>query len=202
VFGGEETIDDHSPVTPLSSYGSQKAAGELLLNDYSRKGFIDGRGLRLPTIIVRPGMPNKAASSFASSIIREPLRGISVTCPVSPESHIVVLSPRRVVDAFIHASELPGEAFGRWRILLLGGIAPAVSELVEALIRTAGKRFSDLIAWKPDQFIQDIVNTWPQRLEAKRSEALGFQRDDSPDEIVRQFIEDELNGRIPDLAPV
>jgi nucleoside-diphosphate-sugar epimerase len=200
VYGGEETVDDHSPVTPLNSYGTQKAVGELLLNDYSRKGYVDGRGLRLPTIIVRPGIPNKAASSFASSIIREPLAGKSVTCPVSPESNMVVLSPRRVIEAFVHACELPSEAFGHWRVLLLGGIAPTVGELVEALSRKAGKRFSDLISWRSDLFIQNIVDTWPKQLEARRAEALGFQRDSSVDEIISQFIEDELKGQISDFV--
>jgi len=200
VYGGEEVIDDRTAATPLNSYGSQKAAGELLLNDYSRKGYIDGRGLRLPTIIVRPGKPNKAASSFASSIIREPLTGKSTVCPVSPDSHMPVLSPRRVIEALIHAHDLPGESFHPWRVLLLGGIAPTVGELVEALGHRAGKRFADLIEWEPDQFIQCIVNSWPKRLEAKRAEVLGFQRDSSVEEIIEQFIEEELAGKLPHLA--
>jgi nucleoside-diphosphate-sugar epimerase len=197
VYGGEEVIDDRTPVTPLNSYGSQKAAGELLLNDYSRKGYVDGRALRLPTIIVRPGKPNKAASSFASSIIREPLTGKPTVCPVLPESQMAVLSPRRAVEAFIHAHDLPSESFNHWRVLLLGGISPTIGDVAEALRRRAGKQFADLIDWKPDPFIQRIVDSWPKRLRAKKAEALGFQKDNSVDEIIEQFIEEELHGVVP-----
>lgn len=199
VYGGEEVIQDRTPVTPLSSYGVQKAVGELLLNDFSRKGYLDGRALRLPTIIVRPGKPNKAASSFASSIIREPLTGRSTVCPVSEGSHMPVLSPARVTRAFLHAHELDPETLGSWRTVLLGGLSPTVGELVEALRAVAGPQAAERIQWRPDPFIQGIVDGWPQRLEARRSEELGFHRDGSVEEIIRQFVQ-ELGGRLPEAT--
>ena len=140
VYGGDmpEVLDDGTILTPQTSYGMQKAAGELLLNDYGRKGFVDGRALRLPTIVVRPGKPNKAASTFASSIIREPLAGQEAICPVERDAAMYILSPRRVVEALIHAFELPAEAFGMTRMLTLPGITASIGAMVDALAEVAG----------------------------------------------------------------
>jgi len=185
-------VEDSTPLTPTTSYGSQKAACELLVNDYSRKGFIDGRALRLPTISVRPGRPNRAASGFASSIFREPLSGVAVTCPVSRESIMVLLSPRRAIAAFERAHDLPGPSFGAYRALLLPGLAASVAKMVEALRRAGGQRAVDLIRWEPDPVVQKIVDGWPRALQAIRALGLGIEPDASVDEIVEAFIADDL----------
>ncbi len=196
VFGGivPDVIRDDTHLTPQTSYGAQKAAGELLINDYSRKGFLDGRALRLPTVVVRPGKPNKAASTFASSIIREPLQGQTVDCPVAPDQAMWLLSPRRVVDAFIRAAELPAEAWGPSRAVSIPGITHSVQEMVDALTGIAGKAVSDRINWTPDPAIQKIVSGWPMHFAAERGKALGFEADASMEEIIQSFIEDELGG--------
>ena len=196
VYGGEVVITDRTTLTPQTSYGAQKAAGELLLNDYTRKGFVDGRGLRLPTIVVRPGKPNRAASGFASSIIREPLQGQRAVCPVRAESRMVLLSPRKVVEAFLRAFALDGDAIGGQRTLLLGGIGPSIGEMVDALGVAGGSAAIDRIEWAHDDGIQAIVDSWPQALEAERAAALGFGVDSGFDEIVAGFVEDELGGQV------
>jgi D-erythronate 2-dehydrogenase len=194
VYGGDlpPAVSEKVPLTPQTSYGIQKAIGELLVNDYSRKGFIDGRALRLPTIVVRPGRPNRAASTFASSIIREPLSGVDVVCPVTPETFMPVLSPRRVVAAFEKAHDLPADAFGFNRALQLPGIRATVAEMVEALRRAGGEEAVRRINWQPDPVIQKIVAGWPQDIDGSRAEKMGFERDRDMDEIVRAFIEDDL----------
>ncbi|MGC2412432.1 MAG: D-erythronate dehydrogenase, partial [Stellaceae bacterium] len=128
VYGGTlpPSVGDDTALTPQTSYGTQKALGELLVNDYSRKGFVDGRALRLPTVVVRPGRPNRAASTFASSIIREPLSGQDAVCPVSPDTVMALASPRRIVEGLVHALDLPGAAFGTSRSLQLPGFSVAV----------------------------------------------------------------------------
>lgn len=196
VYGGDlpEIIGDTHHLTPQTSYGAQKAAGELLVADYSRKGFIDGRALRLPTIVVRPGKPNKAASTFASSIIREPLAGQEAVCPVGRDAAMFLLSPRRVVEALIHAMELPDARFGAVRSVQLPGITVAIGEMVDALERIAGKAVAARIRWEPDPLIQRIVAGWPARLSGARALGMGFQADRSVDEIIRAHIEDELGG--------
>jgi nucleoside-diphosphate-sugar epimerase len=198
VFGGElpEVVTDTWHLTPQSSYGIQKAASELLVGDYSRKGFIDGRSLRLPTIFVRPGKPNKAASTFASSIVREPLAGVEAICPVTAETGMYILSPRRVVDALVHAIELADERFGMVRSLTLPGITMTVGGTIAALERVAGKKVVDRIRFQPDPVIQHIVSGWPARFEAKRGLAMGFEADRDLEEIIRQHIEDERGGQI------
>ena len=196
AYGGEHTIDDRTPQTPQTSYGTQKVMGELLLTDYTRKGYIDGRALRLPTIVVRPGKPNKAASTFASSIIREPLQGQQASCPVKPESVMPLLSPRRVTESFLHAHEMDSEALGAVRTVLLGGIGPSVGEMVEALRRVAGATVAGRVVWQPDAMIQRIVDGWPQGIRGARSAQLGFQCDASMDEIIQAFVEEELGGHI------
>ena len=196
VYGGDmpEIGYDDMILNPQTSYGGQKAAGELLVNDYSRKGFVDGRALRLPTIVVRPGKPNKAASTFASSIIREPLAGEPAICPVSRESVMYILSPRRVIEAFLHALALPGEVFGPARMLTLPGISVSIGEVEAALAKVAGQAVADRIRWEPDAHIQKIVSGWLPAFDAKRAREMGFQPDESIEEIIRAHIEDELGG--------
>jgi nucleoside-diphosphate-sugar epimerase len=198
VYGGEmpEVLDDTTILTPQTSYGGQKAAGELLLNDYSRKGFVDGRALRLPTIVVRPGKPNRAASTFASSILREPLAGEPAVCPVERDAAMYILSPRRVIQALIHAFELPAAELGMTRMLTLPGITASIGELVDALEEIAGAKVAARIQWRPDPRIQQIVAGWPARFDARRARALGFEPDRDVGEIIRAHIEDELGGRI------
>ncbi len=196
VFGGlvPDVIQDDTHLNPQTSYGAQKAASELLINDYSRKGFVDGRALRLPTVVVRPGKPNKAASTFASSIIREPLQGDRVDCPVSEDQAMWLLSPRRVVDAFIRAAEMPADAWGPHRAVSIPGITHTVREMVDALTEVAGPSVSDRIDFKPDADIRAIVSGWPMKFAANRGRELGFQADGSMQEIIQAFIEDELGG--------
>jgi nucleoside-diphosphate-sugar epimerase len=194
VYGGAlpPQVGDETALTPQSSYGAQKAIGELLVNDYSRKGFVDGRALRLPTVVVRPGLPNRAASTFASSIIREPLSGKDAVCPVAPETVMALASPRRVVAALAHALELPSEALGANRSLQVPGFSVQVSEMAAALRRAGGEAAYQRIAWQPDPAVQRIISSWPMALSTPRADALGFERDTGIDEAVRFFIEDDL----------
>jgi nucleoside-diphosphate-sugar epimerase len=191
-----EVLTDETHLTPQTSYGTQKAMGELLVADYSRKGFVDGRSLRLPTIVVRPGKPNKAASTFASSIIREPLAGQETVCPVERDAAMYVLSPRRVVDALLRAMRLPDEAFGMTRAIVLPGITATVGEMVEALRTVGGEAAVRRIRWEPDPTIQRIVRGWPARIDAERARRMGFEADRSFEEIVRAHVEDELGGKV------
>src|SRR5271168_4363417 len=194
VYGGTlpPAVGDDTPLTPQTSYGTQKAIGELLVNDYSRKGFVDGRALRLPTVVVRPGRPNRAASTFASSIIREPLSGREAVCPVSPDTIMALASPRRVVDALLRAHDLPAGAFGASRPLQLPGFSVAVGEMAAAVRRAGGARAYTRIRWEPDPLLQRIVSGLPQALAAQRAVALGFTADNGIDEVGQAFIEDGL----------
>src|ERR1700733_4773394 len=194
VYGGElpAEVGDDTALHPQSSYGAQKAIGELMVNDYSRKGFIDGRALRLPTVVVRPGLPNRAASTFASSIIREPLTGKDAICPVAPETVMALASPRRVVAALAHALDLPGEALGANRSLQVPGFSVSVGEMAAALRRAGGDGAYNRIAWQPDPGVQRIISSWPMALATPRADRLGFERDSGIDEAVRFFIEDDL----------
>jgi D-erythronate 2-dehydrogenase len=194
VYGGAlpHAVGDDTALTPQSSYGTQKAIGELLVNDYTRKGFVDGRALRLPTVVVRPGRPNRAASTFASSMIREPLAGQEAVCPVSPETVMALASPRRVAASLAHALDVPGEALGDNRVLQLPGYSVSVGEMAEALKRAGGAQAHARLKWRHDPAIQKIVGSWPEALTAPRAEALGFRPDAGIDEAVRFFIEDDL----------
>ena len=194
VYGGTmpPAVGDDTPLTPQTSYGTQKSIGELLVNDYSRKGFVDGRALRLPTVVVRPGRPNRAASTFASSMIREPLSGRQAVCPVSPETVMALASPRRVVEALLHSHDLPGNAFGASRSLQLPGFSVAVGEMAAAVRRAGGEEAYARIRWEPDPLIQRIISGWPAALDAPRASALGFSADTGIDEVVQAFIEDDL----------
>jgi nucleoside-diphosphate-sugar epimerase len=169
--------------------------GELLVNDYSRKGFIDGRALRLPTIVVRAGKPNRAASTFASSIIREPLQGEAAVCPVSPEARMWILSPRRAIQSFIHAAELPAKAWGSYRGVALPGLSVTIQEMVDSLREVAGSTVVERIVWQPDPFIEKLVYGWPVDFAPRRAEAMGFKGDASMHEIIQSFIDDELGGK-------
>src|SRR5438445_3548288 len=194
VYGGAlpPSVGDDTALTPQTSYGSQKAIGELLVNDYSRKGFIDGRALRLPTVVVRPGRPNRAASTFASSMIREPLAGQEAICPVSPDTIMALASPRRTVAGLVHALAIPGHTFGDNRSLQLPGFSVAVGDMVEAVRRAGGEAAYARISWQPDPLVQQIISSWPPGLSAPRARALGFTADPDIDTVVRAFIEDDL----------
>ncbi len=194
VFGGEvpPVIQDDTALNPQTSYGAQKAAGELLVNDYSRKGFVDGRSLRLPTVVVRPGKPNRAASTFASSIIREPLQGDSAVCPVDPDARMWIASPRTVLASLLHAHKLPAESYGMNRSITLPGITVSIGEMVEALERVAGREVVERISWEKDDTIARIVAGWCATFNPVRGLALGFPQDSSMDEIISAFIEDDM----------
>jgi len=194
VYGGElpPVVGDDTALAPQTSYGTQKAIGELLVNDYSRKGFVDGRAVRLPTVVVRPGRPNRAASTFASSMIREPLSGRAAVCPVSPDTVMALASPRRIVAGLLRAHDLSGDAFGTSRSLQLPGFSVAVGEMAEAVRRAGGTEAYARIRWELDPLIQQIISGWPQALAAPRAEALGFSADTGIDEVVRAFVEDDL----------
>jgi nucleoside-diphosphate-sugar epimerase len=194
VYGGRlpPDVGEDTPLRPQTSYGAQKAIGELLVNDCSRKGFLDGRALRLPTVVVRPGRPNRAASTFASSIIREPLSGKDAVCPVSPDTVMALASPRRVVAGLVHALDLPGDTFGDNRSLQLPGFSVAVGDMVEAVRRLGGEAAHARIRWQPDPLLQQIVSGWPSALSAPRARALGFTADPDIDTVVHAFVEDDL----------
>jgi len=193
AFGGTmpEMIRDSTTPTPQSSYGAQKVIGEYLVGDYSRKGFVDGRSLRLPTIVVRPGKPNLAASSFASGILREPLAGLAANCPVPDSTGLWILSPRRVVESFLHAHELPAGDWGTHRVVNLPGITVTVREMVRALRAIAGDEVVSRIAFKPDARIQSIVSGWPACFVTARAAAMGFRADEGIEAIIRDYIADE-----------
>ena len=192
AFGGKlpPVLDDSTTPAPQTSYGTQKVIGEYLVADYTRKGFVDGRSLRLPTIVVRPGKPNLAASSFASSIIREPLSGVDVDCPVPDTTGVWILSPKRVVEAFIHAHDLPSSAWPTTRVVNLPGITLTVREMLEAMGRVAGPETVKRVRFVDDARIQGIVKTWPVRFTTERADAMGFKADESFDEVVRGFLAD------------
>jgi nucleoside-diphosphate-sugar epimerase len=193
VFGGDVSMvitDDTAP-KPRSSYGMQKAMVELLMNDYSRRGFVDARSLRLPTIAIRPGKPNAATSSFVSSIIREPLRGEKASYPVPPETPCWVLSPKQVIQNFIHAANTDERLLADDRVINLPGLTVSVRDMINSLEQIAGPEVTKLISYKPDAFLQSIVLTWPPYFETLRAKELGFVGDLSVTEIIRSYIEDE-----------
>jgi len=198
VFGAPfpDAIPDEFHHTPLTSYGTQKAIVELLLADYTRRGFVDGVGIRLPTINVRPGKPNKAASGFFSSIIREPLAGEDAVLPVEDSVMHWHASPRSAVGFLIHAAELPAERLGTRVNLTMPGVACTVAEQIAALRRIAGDKVAARIRRMPDPLVTRIVAGWPRRFDPRRALALGFVAESSFDEIICVHIEDELGGKI------
>jgi len=193
AFGGQlpDVLDDSTTPTPQTSYGSQKVISEYLVSDYSRKGYIDGRSLRLPTIVVRPGKANAAASSFASAVVREPLNGVAYECPLSPETGVWLLSPRRVVEAFIHAHDLPASAWGSNRALNLPGITVSVGQMVAAMGKIAGPQTAKLVSFKVDPRIEKIVMGWPVRFATPRAIGMGFKADPGIEAVIRDYIADE-----------
>jgi D-erythronate 2-dehydrogenase len=198
VFGAPfpESIPDDFVLTPLTSYGTQKAMVELMLADYSRRGFVDGVGIRLPNIVVRPGQPNKAASGFFSSIIREPLNGEEAVLPVDDGVRNWHASPRAAVSFLLHAATLDGKDLAPRINLTMPGVCCTVAEQIASLRRIAGDKVAMRIRRAPDPLVQRIVGGWPSRFDPRRALALGFKAEASFDEIIRAHIDDELGGRI------
>ena len=198
VFGTPfpESIPDDFALTPLTSYGTQKAMVELMLADHTRRGFVDGVGIRLPNIVVRPGKPNKAASGFFSSIIREPLNGEEALLPVDDGVRNWHASPRAAVSFLIHAAALDGKDLGPRINLTMPGVCCTVAEQIASLRRIAGDKVAARIRRAPDPLVQRIVGGWPSRFDPRRALALGFKAEASFDEIIRAHIDDELGGRI------
>ena len=193
VFGApfEDKITDTFLAAPLTSYGTQKAICELLLNDYSRKGFVDGVGIRLPTIVVRPGKPNKAASSFFSGIIREPLAGQEAILPVADDVRHWVASPASAVAFLMHAATMDTELLGARRCLTMPGLSVTIADMIEALSDVAGEEVAGRIRREPDAVIEKIVAGWPRDFDASRAESVGFSADTSFADIVRAHVADE-----------
>jgi nucleoside-diphosphate-sugar epimerase len=200
VFGPPipDVIGDGQATTPATSYGTQKAIAELLLADYTRRGFIDGVGIRLPTICVRPGPPNRAASGFFSAIIREPLNGREAVLPVSRDVRHWFASPRAAVQFLVHAATIDTDKLGVHRSLTMPGVSTTVDEEIAALRRVAGDQAVALIRDEPDEMIARIVGGWPRAFDARRAAALGFVAESDFDEIVRVYVEDELDRPTPD----
>ena len=196
VFGAPfpHSIPDDFHLTPLTSYGAQKVIGETLLADYTRRGFLEGVGIRLPGITVRPGKPNKAASGFYSGIIREPLAGQEAMLPVAEEATNTHASPRAAAGFLVHAASLSSEQLGPRINLTMPGVCCTVGEQIAALRRVAGDRVVARIRREPDEFIMRIVAGWPSRFDATRAHALGFTAETSFDEIIRIHIDDDLGG--------
>jgi nucleoside-diphosphate-sugar epimerase len=194
VYGGDipVPVTDDINLLPQTSYGAAKAVGETLVNDYSRKGFVDGRSLRLPTVVVRTGKPNRAASTWVSSIIREPLQGETAICPVDPSIRMWCASARTVVEALLHGFTLPASAYGANRGLMLPGFVVSVSEMVASLKRVAGDRVAARVKFEKDPVIAAIVDRWHADFAPKRAVAMGFKQDNSMDDIINWFIEDDL----------
>ena len=196
VFGAPfpEAIGDEQATTPLTSYGTQKAIGELLLADYSRRGFLDGIGIRLPTICVRPGAPNRAASGFFSSIIREPLNGREAILPVPEDVRHWFASPRAAVGFLVHAATLETRLLGERRCLTMPGLSATVAEQIAALRKVGGEEAARLIRHEPDEAIMRIIAGWPRNFDARRAHELGFRAEADFEEIVRIYIDDELDA--------
>ena len=193
VYGGEvpDPIIDHSFLNPQTSYGAQKAVCELLLNDYSRKGFVDGRGFRLPTISVRPGKPNRAASSFMSSILREPLNGQEAICPVEDDFLHYYLSPRKCVENLVKGAELKAEDLGQNRCMMMPGRMWSIRQLIDAMDAVVGPEAAKLIRWEAQPEIQRIVKGWRFDLRPEKSVKLGLEADASFQDNIRYYLEDD-----------
>ncbi|MBS8228042.1 D-erythronate dehydrogenase [Vannielia litorea] len=193
VYGGDtpDPITDHSSLNPQTSYGAQKAIGEMMVTDYSRKGFIDGRAFRLPTISVRPGKPNLAASGFMSSIFREPLNGVEANCPVSDDFPHYYLSPRKCVENLVIGAEIPAEDFGPNRAVQLPGRMWTIRQCIDAMTAVAGPEPAKLITWNDDPEIQAIVKGWRFDLRPEKALRLGMSADDSFEDNIRYYIEDD-----------
>jgi D-erythronate 2-dehydrogenase len=193
-FGGgqDAVVPDDGRQMPTNSYGAQKAIGELLLQDATRKGFLDAVSIRLPTVMVRPGRPNKAASSFVSAIMREPLLGLSTDCPVPPEFAVWICSPRSAMEWFLHAATMDTAALGADRGINPPGRSATVAKMLEALEAVAGTAARDRVGFVFDREVFDIVAGWPAAFGAERARRLGFAEQESLEDLVRAFIEDDL----------
>jgi D-erythronate 2-dehydrogenase len=198
VFGAPfpDSISDEYFTTPLTSYGTQKAICELLISDYSRRGIIDGAALRMPTVCVRPGKPNKAASGFFSNIIREPLVGLEAVLPVGDKVRHWHASPRSAVGMLLHAAEMDLKKMGARRAISMPGVSCTVAEQISALANVGGADRVKLIRREPNETIMKIVSGWPEKFDARRASALGFVADKSFEDIIRVHIEDELQGKL------
>lgn len=194
VFGGQlpEQVDDDQVWAPQSSYGTQKAMNDLLLADYSRRGFVDGRSLRMPTIVVRPGKPNLAASSFASGIIREPLNGEDSACPVPLETRLWLMSPGQAISNLIHGHELPGEVLQRGRVINMPGLSITVEKMIDALRRTAGDEVANRVRMERNPAIEKIVGSWPGSFTSSYAKSLGFTHDQDFADVIAQFVDEYL----------
>ncbi|MFK3798881.1 D-erythronate dehydrogenase [Pseudomonas sp. NPDC088444] len=190
VFGGQlpEQVEDHQVWAPQSSYGTQKAMNDLLLADYSRRGFVDGRSLRMPTIVVRPGKPNMAASSFASGIIREPLNGVESVCPVPLDTRLWLMSPAQAIANLIHGHELSAERLQQGRVINMPGLSIRVEQMIDALRRTAGDVVAGRIRLERNTAIEKIVGSWPGSFTATYAKSLGFTADHDFADVIGQFI--------------
>lgn len=202
VFGGDlpASVTDATTPTPQGSYGTQKLIGELLVQDFTRKGWIDGRSVRVPTVVVRPGAPNGAASGFASGIVREPLAGREALLPVEPSTEMWIASPRAVIRMFLHALALPAQAWGWNRSLNLPGVTATMRDTIEALRRVGGDAAVARIREQPDEAVRRLVRTWAARFDTSRARAMGFDADADVDAIVRAYVEDNP-GAILSMAP-
>lgn len=196
AFGGDlpPVVDDHVAATPRSSYGAQKVMGELLVSDLSRRGLIDGRCVRIPTVSVRPGPPNRAASGFASGIVREPLAGLDVICPVSAALTLWLSSPRAAAYNLRHALNLPAAQLGGARVINLPGLSVRVSEMVDALGRVGGQAVASRVRFCPDPAIEAVVGGWPGCFRTTRAHTLGFAGDTSFDAVIRQHLAETSPG--------
>ncbi|MBR0659541.1 D-erythronate dehydrogenase [Neoroseomonas oryzicola] len=193
-FGGgqDAVVPDDGRQVPTNSYGAQKAIGELLLQDATRKGFLDAVSIRLPTVMVRPGRPNKAASSFVSAILREPLLGLSTDCPVPPEFAVWICSPRSAMEWFLHAATMDTSSMGVDRAINPPGRSATVAKMLGALEAVAGRAAREKVGFVFDKEVFDIVVGWPAAFEAERARRLGFAEQESLEDLVRAFIEDDL----------
>lgn len=194
-------IGDETLPTPLSSYGIQKVIGEQLVADYTRKGFIQGRSVRLMTVSVRPGKPNGAASGFFSGMIREPLAGVRAPCPVPDDTPVAIGSPARAIEGLLRAAEASDIEWGSRIALNLPSLATTVGEMAAALGRVAGSAATDLLDRTPDPAIARIVKTWPGRFEWTRAHALGLRADESFDQVIRDYVRESPDAvKLPGVA--
>lgn len=195
VYGGEGPlleVDDHTRQIPQTTYGMTKAIGELLVNDYTRKGFIDGRSARLGFVIVRPGAPNRAASGFASGVLREPLNGEDYVCPVPFTTKVAATGYRTVIEGLLALHAVDGHKLGADRALNLRTRTVTVGEMIESLLQVAHDRKLGAISEQPDPFVMKVISGWPEQMLASRAAALGFPQDESIDNIIREYISDYL----------
>ena len=183
VYGGAAEVTDETPVAPRLSYGAQKLVCEILIDDYTRRGYVDGRALRLPAVLVRPGSANTAVSGWSSAIIREPLAGRDYVCPVRPDTRLACISVDRVVESFVHAEKIPAERLGSRRTLLLNGISVSAQEMWDAVKRKA----SGKVRFAPDPAIQPLMDRAPKATFSARSRELGFPSSASIEEIVSDY---------------